>query len=413
MLLDAKRNALGLEFQRGEGGVSAGASEISSILGVAGFLSNPTDPIGDLLEGVGLLEDTSVFQKSLTPTQQISLDAASTAVSCGESLITSGVDVLADAGCGLSVGSDMISVLSVVASAVQQDPPDQGYHNVFVPQPIVSVPIPLAGISGNLGTAIWTSLNAVDQTTMWLNALRVTANRYGTALAAGDRTSAGLQYMAFLNYLGLYLQAAANSNGNLTALANLLQSAGLGMQPPSSSQITQGLNYLAAKGTSSTFLNQFFTSLGFTPAQIQSMIQQALANPPSPTTVSPVQALQGLSNALVNPGVHLGAISPLLTLDSSTGQYVATVNMVNTGSVAIDIAQINASTTTLGTAPTISSPSLITNLTPWAGAVITLRFPATALPKGTTSAPLKITGTYKAGTLTGNWSLTFRSVTLH
>ena len=396
------------------GDIKTGASLVSDALGIAGLFVNPTSNTAAdyLLTGVGLLQGTPEFGSTLSATQQIAITGVSTAISCTEAAATAGSDVVANTGCVLSIGSDAATLVSLGASALQSDPPDPDYAEIFEPEPIEAIPVPLAGIAPNLAAASWASLNSLDQTAMWMNAIRVTANRYGTALAANDGTSAGRQYLAFLNYLGLYIQTADNASSNLAALANIMQSEGVGTQPVSNNQLAGGLDYLATQGVTSTFLNQFFATLGFTPFQIQTMIQQALANPPSPPAASPVLALQTLSNTLVSSGVHLGSSSPSLILDSATGQYDITINLVNTGSVAIDVAQIKAATTTLGAAPAITASGSIINLAPWEGAAVTLSFPATAIPKGSTSASLKINGTYSAGTLSGNWSLTFRSVTL-
>lgn len=315
-----------------------------------------------------------------------------------------------DAGCALGLGSYAADALSDVAKAVQQDPPDPNYTEVFVPKAVAAGPIVIPGVPSNVASAIWATINSLDESTLWLNAVRVTANRYGTALNAGDAASADLQYRAFLHFLGLYLEASNSTSMNLASLASALQSAGLATQPVSGDQITRGLNYLSAQGSSSEFLNQFFSSLGFTTAQIQTMIQQALANPPAAPTVSPVQALQALSNVLVNAGVHLGSSPPSVILDSGAGTYVATLYLVNEGSVPIDTAQIKSAA--LGTTPLLSYSGPITKLLPWQGAVVTLSFSASAISPVLKSAPLKINGTYSAGALSGNWALTFRSVTL-
>jgi pimeloyl-ACP methyl ester carboxylesterase len=111
--------------------------------------------------------------------------------------------------------------------------------------------------------------------------------------------------------------------------------------------------------------------------------------------------------------VNLGGSPQMPLTKDSNGNWVATVTVTNKGNVSVDSAQVKAAGTTLGTRAPITLPSAITNLAPGASATITITFPASAVPAGTTSLPLKISGSYTAGTLSGNWSLTFRSVSLN
>jgi hypothetical protein len=100
-----------------------------------------------------------------------------------------------------------------------------------------------------------------------------------------------------------------------------------------------------------------------------------------------------------------------LTKDGN-GHFVVTVTITNQGNVTVDSLQIGLAGTALGTASLSSLPAPITNLAPGASATVTLTFPITSALSTVTSAALKIGGTYSAGTLSGNWSVTFRSVTL-
>jgi len=119
------------------------------------------------------------------------------------------------------------------------------------------------------------------------------------------------------------------------------------------------------------------------------------------TTVAPFTPIPSVSFG--------GSVQQPLTNDGN-GHFLATVTITNQGNVTIDSAQIG--TATLGTASLASTPASITNLAPSASTTVTLSFPITSALATATSAPLKISGTYSAGTLSGNWSLTFRSVTL-
>jgi len=100
-----------------------------------------------------------------------------------------------------------------------------------------------------------------------------------------------------------------------------------------------------------------------------------------------------------------------LTTDGS-GNFVAQVTITNTSNVPVSSIQVT--TATLGSGSLLSAPAAITNLAAGASAVVTLTFPASAVPAGATTAPLKVEGTYSipAVPLDGNWSLSFRRVTL-
>jgi hypothetical protein len=138
------------------------------------------------------------------------------------------------------------------------------------------------------------------------------------------------------------------------------------------------------------------------------------------TTIASNMPISGIPpsgfQAQVKSGTSLavsvgGAVQQPLIRDGS-GNFVATVTITNTGNVAIDSAQFNVSSTTLGTTALLSAPPPIVGLLSGASKTVTLRFPITSTLSKATSAGLKISGTYSAGKLSGNWSVTFRSVTL-
>jgi hypothetical protein len=99
---------------------------------------------------------------------------------------------------------------------------------------------------------------------------------------------------------------------------------------------------------------------------------------------------------------------------NSTGDFVALVTITNTGNITIASAQVTIAGTTLGSASLLSAPPPVTNLAPGASAVVTLTFPDTAALSKATTAPLKVGGKYSVPSvpLSGNWALSFRSVTL-
>jgi hypothetical protein len=308
------------------GTISTDAAGVATLLSLAGTIIDPFDPIGDLLTAVGLSENTPVFQASLSPAQQQTLNLVSDGVSIADSCIlagaTEGAGVNFDLGCVLSVGSGVGDAVSVISSEIQSDPADPNFHQVFVPHPVASSPQPSSTGASSLATAGWATLNALDESAMWMNAVRVSANRYATALDSGDAASAGMQYIAFLNYLGVYLQQAEIAGTALTELATLLDSEGFGNQSIPSQQVTRGLNFLKTQGTSSPFIAQFFTALGFTSTQIEAMIAQVETNPPAAPGTTPAQVLLSLAGAFDNT---MPSVKVPLTV-TSTGILYSRIN---------------------------------------------------------------------------------------
>jgi FG-GAP-like repeat len=119
-----------------------------------------------------------------------------------------------------------------------------------------------------------------------------------------------------------------------------------------------------------------------------------------------------VSGTGISPTVTFGgSVQQPLSKDGN-GNFIVTVAVTNQGNVTVDSAQVNVTGTTLGTTSPLAAPAAITNLAPGATATFTLTFPKSAASATATTSPLKISGSYKAGTLAGNWTLTFRSVTL-
>jgi archaellum component FlaF (FlaF/FlaG flagellin family) len=135
----------------------------------------------------------------------------------------------------------------------------------------------------------------------------------------------------------------------------------------------------------------------------------------------PISLIPPLGYGIESEGTTIIPFTPLVSFGGAVqqapksdgqGHFVTQVTITNQGNVTVDSAQIVAAGTTLGTAVLVSAPAAITNLAPRASVTATLTFPITTALSTATSAPLKINGTYSAGPLSGNWSVTFRSVTL-
>ena len=101
---------------------------------------------------------------------------------------------------------------------------------------------------------------------------------------------------------------------------------------------------------------------------------------------------------------------PLST--NASGNFVANVTITNTGNVTVSSMQVTGAT--LGAGSLLSTPPAILNLAPGNSVEVTLTFPANSVPAGTASVPLKVSGTYSVTSplLSGNWALSFRSVSL-
>jgi hypothetical protein len=118
---------------------------------------------------------------------------------------------------------------------------------------------------------------------------------------------------------------------------------------------------------------------------------------------------------VVNPAVVTFSGLPQQPLTkNASGNFVALVTITNTGNITVPSTQVTIAGTTLGSGALLVAPPAITNLAPGASAVVTLTFPPTSVAAGATAAPLKLSGTYSvpAIALSGNWGLSFRSVSL-
>jgi len=140
--------------------------------------------------------------------------------------------------------------------------------------------------------------------------------------------------------------------------------------------------------------------------------------PPLPTVVSaeiadqitvmdaPIGALAPSPTVTVGPA----ATNPT-SITTGTGTYIVNATLTNGGNVAIgELALLKASLGGLG-ALTFPAGTTLSNLAPGASATFTATFSNSAGTAGK-GVPLSLSGTYAAGSLSGNWTVSFRSVTL-
>ncbi len=108
--------------------------------------------------------------------------------------------------------------------------------------------------------------------------------------------------------------------------------------------------------------------------------------------------------------IALPAANPY-TITAGTSTYNVTITLVNGGNISIgELTMLDASLGGLG-ALSFPAGTTLTNLAPGASATINATFSSSAGAAGK-AVPLSFSGTYAAGSLSGNWTVSFRSVTL-
>jgi hypothetical protein len=193
-------------------------------------------------------------------------------------------------GCALAAVQLAFEIDTFLFSNAANDPPDPNFQKVFVPT-IETSPVPLTTGCMDLAGLDQSIPYAVDQASEWLNALNVTANRYGTALGNNDIVSANLQYGVFQNYLSSYRTAASAVSSDLTCLANFLVVPEEGFRSQIVQEQVNAISFLATQGASSPFLIDVLQPLGLTAADIQNSIRDVLSAPPALSTMTPNAAL--------------------------------------------------------------------------------------------------------------------------
>jgi hypothetical protein len=203
--------------------IAGGIADIASIGSFAdfglGFLTLIAEKAQDLPQ-----DPTTALAKL----SQISLavgEVAGTAATCGGAVATGpslvGPVVLGGA-CVVAVGAlyaDYVAV-PIVKAFSKSDPPDQNFQTVVV------LPSSLPGVSFHSGSNAvdnagnqW--LSGLERAAAYLLAVNISINRYSTAVANGDASSAVLQLEAILHYLALYKDAIATARAGVEALKAL------------------------------------------------------------------------------------------------------------------------------------------------------------------------------------------------
>jgi hypothetical protein len=105
--------------------------------------------------------------------------------------------------------------------------------------------------------------------------------------------------------------------------------------------------------------------------------------------------------------IILAAANPTIT--KGTGTYVVPLTVMNHGNISVGTLSLTKAT--LGGQAALSFSGPDSNVMPGANATFTLTFPSSAGADGK-GVPLIVNGNYFAGSLSGTWTVGFRSVTL-
>jgi hypothetical protein len=276
-------------------------SNVFQEIGLLTFDPNPSDlsgATGDLIAGIGALQKTPQFTSAVSSDVSSGLaiteDGVSDALTCVSAVGTGGVAANLDFDCALNGLQTATDLAALVSQNLAKDPADPNYQSVYIPVRTVTNLAPV-GTCTDLDAATEASLDAVNQTLNWEDALLVTSNRYGTALSEGDASSASLQYMTLVNYLGLYEEAAAVANSDLGCFEQLFDASGYGSEVATAQEASELTTYLEGNNAS-PILDDFFGSFGLTDNDVNSMINELAENPLTLSNDSPDEAIVALTN---------------------------------------------------------------------------------------------------------------------
>jgi hypothetical protein len=203
----------------------------------------------------------------------------------------------AGAFCALAVDTLLFDGLKIGAEKLNKDPPDPNYREVYTPT-TATPQTPVTEACSSLPAASELTPFAIDQAASWLSALDITLNRYGSALAAGDISSADRQDAAIQSYLGMYAASARTASLDLRCTARLFATEGLGTEIPTSQQFADAFALLQGGDQTLPFVADLFASLGLSDLDLSSVFNDILLNPPVIPTLSLVDTLNAAADAL-------------------------------------------------------------------------------------------------------------------
>jgi hypothetical protein len=261
-------------------------------LGYWAFANTATKTIADAVTAfvggiIGTPAAAQYFSKQILSLGENSINVASLVLGCSEGLL----DV---PGCALAVIGAGMSVTQQLASIVADDPPDPNYTTVYAPQ-IETPPQPLTQACSSLNSALGLDPYAIDQVNDWLYALYVTNNRYETAVAANDPTSAAIQLAAFQTDYAQYVAASQVAGSDLGCLVQLMDTAGIGADQATPQGEADGLAFLESQDPAT--LNGILAGLGFISSDTTTLLADVESNPPSFYPVNAIDPLISASDA--------------------------------------------------------------------------------------------------------------------
>jgi hypothetical protein len=146
---------------------------------------------------------------------------------------------------------------------ISADPPDLNFQSVFVPRPYTLPGIPSA--------AIQPMLNLYSD----LEALQITADRYATALHAGDLPNAELQGVALQKYLAAVINHTPQVAANLQNFSDAIKNANVPDQQFSRDDLLTFQQQLGLSGFPSLEID-FFNALGLSSEQISQLLNDVV-----------------------------------------------------------------------------------------------------------------------------------------
>jgi uncharacterized repeat protein (TIGR01451 family) len=236
-------------------------------------------------------------------------------------------------------------------TALAQDPPDQNFTVVAVPE--IQSPRSIAVVGGpfsaQTASLINTTVFGKVLTSAHLKALSTSINRYTTALGAGDLTSAALQRNAILAHQDSLAVLFQIDTQNSQALAASLQQDGFTDLQLSTANIQAVQSFLAKNGTpSQTF--QMLSQLGLTPDDINAMQDRLLAAPAASFTGGVIEALQTEASASQTASVRFARLSPpvppvipKVLVSGGTFVYDGTAHRANATATGVSGAPVSGS----------------------------------------------------------------------
>lgn len=250
---------------------SNGLDFIADVAGVANIFSGAGSAVGSRLAmakltlwaGKGIISD--ILGKA-GQTARLMFDGAG---ALGSLIAGNAVSFLA------TVDSVIIKELLVPQLRIlANDPPDPQFDRVYQSNVVKGGAFNIPGISQELNMLMGLQFDSLLNTYNYLDGLTTTINRYSSALAAGDTSSAGLQFEAFMKYLALYDQSAIETASYISQLSQYMPSGGT-PTPYDPGFISDMQSQLSMNGLPDELV-EFYRSLGMTETDIAGILHASL-----------------------------------------------------------------------------------------------------------------------------------------